>query len=234
MDIDLKSKEFGVKDLIVNSFKFFVDNFMLILLISLFVYIPLNIMRVILPPIISAMFFPPLNALVMLVVGVLGIVVGIIATLAIVYAVNSVVNSKPVTAVDALKFAIEIFPTALKTIITLLISLLKKLILIAPFFTHLIYWYFAVYSVVIDGKSNDSALVHSKSIVEGRLKRVFFTIVLLVIFFMVLMTFVNIPFDPSLGFVMNFISGLVYDLVGSIFAIALTLYYLNLNACKAE
>lgn len=233
MDLDLKSKEFGVKDLIVNSFKFFIDNFMLILMISLIIYIPLNILRIFLAPIIAAMFFPPLNVLVLLVVGIIGIVVSTIGTLAVIYAVNCVINKKTVTAVEAIKFGVEIFPAALKTIVHLLISLIKKIILIAPFFTHLIYWYFAVYSVVIDGKADESALVHSKSIVDGRLKKVFITILLLVVFFMILMTLVNAPLAGA-GFVMNFISGLIYDIVGSIFAIALTLYYLNLNACAVS
>ena len=169
-------KEFSIIEILSNSWKLFTENFKLILIITLIVYIPINII----------LSLVPVDTLVeqqgtlrgfgtyFRIIRILEGLVGIIATMAIAFAMKSKLDKKYIDFKIALKKSLSRWLPAIGTNILLGIFLLGLfLLLIIPGIVYSVYWAFTVYAVILYDKAGKKALDHSKSVVKGRWWKVF-------------------------------------------------------------
>lgn len=165
MDTKNQVKQYTIKPLLQETWKYFTENFKTITTIVLIVYIPINI-------IVS--FVPPSETLRGLsqeirIMNLLEFFIGIIATLAIAHVVNMRVQSKEVTFQDALKKALSKWPVALLTTLIAGLCLFGlTLLLIIPGIIFGIYWLFTAQAVILSDKSYMEAMKYSKQLVQNR------------------------------------------------------------------
>ncbi len=171
MNQEIYKKEYSIGQILSESWKKFIQKFQLILLVTLAIYIPINII----------LFFVPFDALLeqmggiqgfriyMKIIQILEGLIGIIATMAIAYIVKQKIDGKTINFKEALKKSLSRWPAAIGTNIILGIFLLGlTLLLIVPGVIYYVYWIFVIYVVILHDKSGKNALDYSKSIVRGR------------------------------------------------------------------
>jgi hypothetical protein len=167
---DIKKKQFSIGEILSLAWQKYTDLFQTILVIILIIYIPINII----------LGFVPIDdswegiLLYYRVIQLLEGFIGIIATMAIAFAVKQSLEGKRIEFGPALKKALFKWPYAFVTNLILGIFLLGLfLLLIVPGIIFYVFWMFTLYVVVLKDIHWKSALDYSRSIVKGRWWTVF-------------------------------------------------------------
>lgn len=172
MKNEIYKKELPLDKIIVNAWDFFKENFKLILMITLAIYIPLNIVLEFIPVRQSAITYGTFSAnykMYTRLAQVLENFVSIIATMAIAYVVKSRLENKKVDFNEAMSKAFSKWWIAIVTSFLMGLFLLGLyLLLIIPGIIYSIYWAFTIFAVVLNDKCCKGAMDYSKSIVKGR------------------------------------------------------------------
>lgn len=162
---DLTSRQFSIGEILSDAWKLYKENFRLILIVTLIVYIPVNIL----------LYFIPLGEgfsglrFYWRAIQILEGLIGVIATMAISYAIKEKIEGKGVTWEEALKKALSKWTHAVGTQFILGIFLLGlTLLLVVPGIMYSVFWLFSLYAVLFHDKYGKAAFDYSKSIVKGR------------------------------------------------------------------
>ncbi len=239
MKQEIYKKEYTIRKIISESWKKFEENFYLILLITLAIYIPINII----------LYFVPIDALIeqqgalrgirtyVKIIQILEGLIGIIATMAIAYVIKTKIDGKTVSFGQALKKSLSRWPVAIGTNIMLGIFLLGlTLLLIIPGIIYYVYWIFVLYIVVLHDKSWKSALDCSKAIVKGRWWKVAgYSLVFALFSFIVGIIVGIIPywFLPE-NFLTSIFSDTLIDIVASYFTVVSVIFFINFDSTKKK
>ena len=230
MTQEIYQKQFSIGRILSESWKMFIENFQVILIITLVVYIPINIILSLVPIDDSMEGFK----LYLRIMQILEGLIGIIATMAIAYAIKNKFDGKTVNAAEALKKALSRWGAAVGTNIMLGIFLLGlTLLLIVPGIIYYVYWIFVSLVVVLNDKSGKDALDYSKKIVEGRWWRVAGYSIVFAMLGIIVGVVVSIPywFLPE-NFLINIVTDTLIDILFSFFIVALTIFFINFDATK--
>ena len=239
----LSKKEMTIGQILNTSWRFFWDNWKPIALITIIVYIPLNIFLGIGgwflvpaegPEVLDGMInFMRLNSM-------LELLLGVVATMAIAWLVKARIDKKKITFGEALKKSMSKWPAAIITTIVMgiLVGLLTLLFII-PGLIFAIFWIFTIYVILFEDKWLFRAFKGSKEIVRGRWWKVLgFTIVFGVLSFIV--SFVAGLPSILVGLIPNDIVVLVLgvftdtliDLSVAYFTVVAAIFYLNMRDTK--
>lgn len=119
MKQEIYKKHFSIGRILSESWKRFTENFQLILIITLIVYIPVNIILSFVPIGESIESFKLYVRIIQILEGL----IGIIATMAIAYVIKNKIDGKSIGIGDALKKSLSRWTTAIGTNIILSIFL---------------------------------------------------------------------------------------------------------------
>ena len=234
----LSNKEFSIGEIFSNSWKLFTENFQLILITTLIVYIPINII----------LSFIPVGALMeqlgvaqgfktyLRIVQLLEVFIGVIATMAISFAIKSKLDRKSIDFKTALKKSLSRWPAAIGTSILLAIFLIGLiLLLVIPGIIYYNYWTFMIYAVIIYGKSGKKALDYSKSVVKGRWWKVFWYSLVFGTLSFIAGIILAIPswFLPN-NFIVDTIFYTFIDVALSYFTVVGVVFFINFDETKKQ
>ena len=230
MTQEIYQKQFSIGKILSESWKRFTENFQLILIITLIVYIPINIILAFVPIGESLENFKLFYWIIQIHEGL----IGIIATMAIAYAIKNKIDGKSISIGEALKKSLSRWGAAIGTNIILGIFLLGlTLLLIVPGIIFDVYWIFVIFVVILNDKSGKDALDHSKKIVKGRWWTVVgYSIVFGILGFIVLMIGV-VPFWflPE-NFLTSIATATLIDIIVSFFTVVSTIFFINFDSTK--
>lgn len=238
MEQEIYNKEYTIGKILSESWRKFKENFRLILLITLIVYIPINII----------LAFIPIDTLMeqqgtlqgfriyMKVIQILEGLIGIIATMAIAYAIKNKIDGKSIGIGEALKKSFSRWGAAIGTNIILGIFLLGlTLLLIIPGIIYYVYWSFVLYVVILQNKSGKSALDYSKTIVKGRWWKVAGYSLVFGILSLIVGIIAGAPywFLPD-NFLTSIATDTLIDVVSSFFTVVSIIFFINFDGTKKE
>ncbi len=248
MEQEIYNKEYTIGKILSESWKKFTQNFQLILLVTLAVYIPINIILFFVSPDVSLGQGGIHEATIYL--GILLIfytLIGIIATMAIAYIVKQKIDGKTVNFSEAIKKSLSRWPAAIGTNIILGIFLFGlSLLLVVPGIIYHVYWLFVTYVVILHDKSGKSALDHSKNIVRGRWWKVAGYSLVFISLSLVAAVIIGSMEGIILGIILallpeNFVVPILALLLGSItdfllayFTIVSIIFFINFDSTKKE
>lgn len=151
-------KEYSLGEIFFEAWQKFKTNFRPILLITLIIYVPINIVLLF----FSEASFKTYLDIMRLLEGVFGAA----SAMAIIYLIGS---GQEKEAMGALKKSFSRLTAAIGTNILLTVFLIGLLLLlIVPGIIYSIYWLFTLYAVVLRDKAGKPALDYSKDLVKGR------------------------------------------------------------------
>jgi len=239
MKPEIYNKEYTIGKILSESWKNFKENFRLILLITLIVYIPIATILAFIPVdnLIKQQGF--LNSLQIYtrIVQILEFLVGIIASMAIAYIIKSKIDGQIVGFGQALKKSLSKWPAAIGTELILGIFLLGlTLLLIIPGIIYYVYWTFVLYVVVLQDKFGKSALDYSKAIVKDRWWKVagYSLIFGLLQLIVLASTYAPLMFFLPENFFVTIITDLIFDIVASFFTVVSVIFFINFDSTKKE
>jgi len=154
MKLNLSKKELSITEILSYAWNFCKVNYKLLILILFLVYIPVFGIF---------WFFESPGAI------LVGILIGIIGTMGLAFAVDQKVKGKKVDYKSALSKSISRWPQVVVTSLIMGLLLIPLFILlIVPGIIFFLYWTFAAYAVLLRGKFGLDALKYSKSLVKGK------------------------------------------------------------------
>lgn len=229
-------KEYSLRKIFSESLKLFKENFKLILLITLIIYTPVNIILVVfkvskLP--LWLQIFSRLTGL-----------IEIIAAMAIIILVKSKLDGLSLDLKSVFKKSLSKWPRAVVTsILTNAFLICLFLLLIVPGIIYSIYWVFNLYAVVLCDKFGKGAMDYSKSLVKGRWGKVLSYVFLINLSVLIFSLIIGFAFSAIFSFIKLMAAGqtvfefLGYTLSSIIFSfsqVALTVFFINLDNTKKE
>lgn len=241
MTREIYQKEFSIGKILSESWKMFTENFQLILIITLIVYVPIDIITSIIP---AKDFFEFLGVersieLYFLISQILGKFIGIIAMMAIAFAIKNKIDGKSINIGGAFKKSLSRWGAAIGTSVILTIFVLGlTLLLVVPGIIFSVYWIFTLYAVILRDRSAKNAMDYSKSIVKGR----WWTVVGYSIVFGILASIIIMSssvldwFLPKIFIVDEFFINITTDTVRrilqSFFTVVMTIFFINFDSTK--
>ena len=236
MNQEITVKEYTIGQIFSESWRIFKEHFQIIALVTLVVYIPINII----------IFLIPLDALMsqegalrgfrvyMRMIQILEGLIGIIATMAITYIVKVAGDGGSVTLAQAFKKSLSRWPAAIWTSIIAGFFLLGlTLLLVVPGIIYSVYWSFILYVVIVNEKSGLIALKYSKTLVKGRWWKIvgFSSVFALVGFVAVMISGIPNYFLPE-NIAVTVTTYTFTDIVAAYFTVVSAIFYLNVDATK--
>ncbi len=228
-------KQFSISEIFSESWKRFIENFRLILIITLIVYIPINILLA---------FIPVGDSLESLriyykILRIIDNLFGVIATMAIVYVIKNKIDGKTISVGQALKKSFSKWGAVIGTnIMAGIFAFGLMLLLIVPGIIYSVYWIFAVYVVLLNDKSGKKALDYSKEIVKGRWWRVTGYYIVFGILGFIVGVIYSFPFlfflDENLleNLFISVVSDTFSDIISSFFVVVSAIFFINFEATK--
>lgn len=234
---ELRNKEFGLIEIIASGWKAFKDNFISILIITLIINLPFDILNFFLPN--ENEQFSSINLwitwliLVLQLPGLMGVAV----------IVEQYILQEHSTATEkafsALKKAFSRFGAMFGTG-TLLggLTFLLFLLFFIPGFIFLVNQYFSLEAVTLREQSGQAALSYSKSIVQGRWWKIFFLLlvsvinVFIIVFVLAGIKEIIVLINPSLNLFLTLMLNFSISLLGKLNQVFSTICFLNLEQRK--
>lgn len=246
-------REFTITEIFSVSWNFFARHYKTILLISLCVHLPLNVITAFMPELSQDIFrnsADPGNFL-LSIVPLLAVLIGFYSTPAIAIAVHNLLYGGKIDFVEALKRAAKVYPQALATDIFIFLPLLVSFILMyfGGFFfilgglmvvfsaAFLSMSYFSIFAAILRDKYLVSGVSYSISLVRGRFWRT--TVNYLGLLFLMAAAAVlffifkeSVPELGALGKAIDVVFGTALSLGMSYFTVALTMFFINFEDSK--
>lgn len=234
MDKHKLTTQMGLGELLSSSWNLWTKHFQPILIITLVVYIPINIVLYFAPN-------PEANVegirQYLRAAQILELFIGIISTMAVAHIVyQSIEHKKEISFIEALQKSFSRYISALGTQLLMGIFLvLLLLLLIVPSIYFAVLWSFALYAVIFKDKVFKSALDDSYAIVKGRWWFTFGR------FLAIGLIAVTVGFSVGLvswlfpnTIVFTVITDTFIDVIASYFLVVQTVLYLNMDATRPE
>jgi hypothetical protein len=231
MDSKIRSQKLGFGDLVVEGWKIYKSNFMNILLVVLFVYIPYNIIILFIPQKSLVQKYGSLPGLFLndIILQIL-VLLTTIATIGIALIVEKSLQGTTLSWIDTLNYSLSKWPSAIGTgLLSFLIVLGLSFLLIIPGIIWAVYYTFWVYVVAIRNIRGKTALDYSRSLVKGQWWSVLgtlFVIRIVELLIGVVILFIFTHFISNIQF-LSVIPGTINDIVGSFFTVVIVVYFLN-------
>lgn len=226
MNQTIYERQYLDKEIFSESWRLFKENFQLILILILIIYVPINVI----------LLFIPIkqNTWQDIVILILGSLIELIAVMAITYAVKLKIDGNSVDFRKALKKSLSRWFSAVYTTLLGGIYLIGLfLLLIIPGVVYGVYWVFAIYVVVLCDKSGKPALDYSKSVVKGRWWEAFKYLLLFDILYLGIGKIITIlPLYKK--FLINIIINTFADIVVLFSVVVFTVLFINLDATKPK
>lgn len=236
MEQPVTPAQYSIGQILTHAWKHFRQHLQSIIIITLIVYIPVNIILSYVPFDTFVEQYGQLRALKIYtkIIDLLEAVIGVIATMAIAYIITAHMEGKTLRVGEALQKALARWPAAMGTGFLAGVFIIGlSLLLIVPGIIYSVYWVFVTYVVALRGLSWKRALDYSKSIVQGR----WWTVV----GYQFILAFLGI----MLGIVVGALSGLLpehrvidvatdtfFDLAASYLMVASIIFFLNFDATR--
>lgn len=225
METKIRTQKFGLGDLLSQGWKLYRTGLAEIVPIILCVYIPVNLI---------SMLVLAYNPDAFSISSILRSFLGVVATMAIAYVVENKVQGQSATWDRALKFGLSKWLTAFFTgLLAGLIILGLSLLLIVPGIIWAVYYTFWVYAVALRNLDTTYALGYSKDLVKGQWWRVcgitiVIAILTYVVTFVIGMLSILLPTSPAAEFVTYTIT----DIVIALFTVTSVVFFLNVDYLK--
>ncbi|MBW2995521.1 hypothetical protein KY312_04145 [Candidatus Woesearchaeota archaeon] len=224
-------EELTLGPLMSKGWEIYKNNFKIFLLIILVVYVPVNLILNILPETVQ----PTFESIRFEVYAsqILELILGIIATLAIAYAVNKIINKKTPQVWESIKNALLVWDKAIfTTFLAGIILIALFLLLIIPGVIYSVYYTFFLYAIILNNVKYKNALDFSKNLVVGRWWRVFGVVLVVSILISIAASFIIIPFSFSSSYLVNVIGDTIFDIVFALRDVIMVVFFLNLCSVK--
>jgi hypothetical protein len=223
-------KEYSFRKIFSESLKLFKENFKLILIITLIVYTPVNIILVVFQVNKLPLWQQTLSRLTGL--------IEIIGAMAIIILIKSKLDGVSLNLKSIFKKSLAKWPKAVVTsILTNIFLILLFLMLIIPGIIYSVYWTFNLYSVVLCDKFGKGAMDYSKSLVKGRWWKVLSYAALINILVVIFSLIIGAVFSAIFSFIkvmtggetiFEFLGYMLSNIIFSFSQVALTIFFLNL------
>ena len=224
-------EELTFGQLLSRGWEIYKNNFKTFLLIILVIYVPINLILNLLPESAQPNFES--IQLEVYVSQILELILGIIATLAVAYAVNKIINKKTPQLWESIKSALLVWDKAiLTTLIAGIILIALFFLLIIPGIIYAVYYTFFLYAIILKDVKFKGALDFSKNLVKGRWWRVFGIAVFASIFISIIAGFVAMPFQYSQNYLINVAGDTIFDIIFVLRDIVMVVFFLNLCSIK--
>lgn len=216
-----------------DTMKYFSENFKMIFLITIIVYIPLNSILFVFNEYFSGSDFTTSFRFAQLLEGL----IGIITTIAIIHLIKERTLDRNPSLGEVFSNAFSKWISVITTNIIFTIFFIGLfLLLIIPGIIFGVYWTFTVESVVLRNRYGRDALKYSKELVEGHWWAVFGYDILLFCFVILVIAISIIPYtfmpeNISSNYFINIGLDLVTDIIVSFTVVFATILFLNLENC---
>lgn len=229
--MDIKTRQFGVGEIISKAWQVYWANFSNILLVVLCVYIPINIVTSFIP---AGEPGSSLSRLYSDIGQLINSLFGLLATIGIAYIVEQAIGGEKIGWTIALKHGFSRWGSAIGTSFVAGIILLGlTLLLIVPGIIWGVYYLFFVYVVALRMIGGKTALDYSKDLVKGQWWRVAGISLLIGILSFLVIFIITIPFAllPTHQ-IMNIISNTINDVLSALFIVMMLVFFLNTDYLK--
>ncbi len=219
-------------DIISKSWEMFTKNFQKILIITLIIYIPLNIILELTPADDSFEGIMMYMRAMQLLEGIFGI----LATIAIAFLVKASLDNKEITWQESFKLAVNKWLKALGTNLIAGILLVGLFILlIVPGVIFSIYWIFILYVVLFTDKWGFEAMKESKQLVQNRWWKTFGYSIVFGILTILVGAIAATPLYFMPENIFFYVAGdLVIDVAISFFSVLSVIWYFAWDASKIK
>jgi hypothetical protein len=228
-----KVKELKLGELMGQGWEIYKANFKLFLGIIAIIYIPINLILNLLMPAGEIQTFQSVRLYANL-VQILDLVLGIVATMAIAYAVHQIIKKKKTPKLwESLKNSLLVWDKGILTsILAGLIIIGLLLLFIVPGVIYSVYYTFFLYLIIIKKLKYKKALDYSKSLVKGRWWRVLGISVVVTLAVVLAGIVISIPLAFFDTFIINVISDTIIDLIMAVRDVILIVFCINLIDIK--
>jgi hypothetical protein len=226
MIADIKQKKYGVEDLLEAGWQIWVQNFKDILMVVLCVYLPINLIRALIPFdfLVNAYGIPGYR-----IIHFLLNLVGFLYLVSLTIIVDRAVEGQRLPWTDAIKRALPKWGKVVWTELLWMVIIIAGLIcFLVPGVIYQNYYIFMVSVVVLRDRSGKSALDYSRSLVSGQWWRIFG--IGLFLFLVILIPVLAIHYLFRLVSTNPFwliLPDTLKTVVGSFYAVTLVLFFLN-------
>lgn len=227
-------REISIGEIFSGGWDIYTKRFKPILIITLLIYIPINIILYFVGGALSNLedfkvYFDIMR--------ILEALFGIIVTMSIAVIVENASYGEEDNEIswgESINRAFSRWGSCIGTnILAGLIIFGLFLLLIVPGIIWVVYYSFAIQVVILKNLGGKEALDYSKSLVKGQWWRVFAILVLF--------NFINIIIALVIGFISGFLPGIfglftdtLIDIVGAYFTVATTIFFLNIDFLKRK
>jgi len=168
------TEKYSLGEILRQSWRYFCSNFWLILAVTLIVYLPTYLFEGFILYGAWAKWFGSRFNLFWEIIRFLLIFIRFIASIAVIYIIETAVLGKSITLRGTMQFSLSRWGAYIGTFILYSIFLGGLLLLfIIPGIIFFVYWIFAFNVVVLRGLIGKAALDYSRDIVRGRWKKIF-------------------------------------------------------------
>jgi len=227
---EIFKKQYEIGEILRDSWQKFVENFQIIMMISLLINLPVTLF--------IHYGFTDKGFLFFLLIICTRILVLSIAFCAIALVTKAAFEGRQLSLDEALKLSLKKWPLLIATRIMLSVFLMGlTVLLIVPGIIFGVYWAFSIMAVIFENQRPYESLQYSKRLVQGRWWDVCNYTVFFVFISSLLAMLVN--FSISLLSMLAYTS-VLFDVLGDIilsivmpfFVVVSTVFYLNFNATK--
>jgi len=235
---ELKNHELSISNILALSLRLLSNNYKLLLPIFLIIYLPLDIIPLFFPQLDSFQAYKTaqLNSSSIsygyTAYGIIKGLLGMLATIAVIYAVNSIRAHRKITLKQCFLAAKERWLDLLLTsLLSAVILLGLTLLLIVPGIIYYIYYLFFSVIVVLKDLKYKEALDYSKNLVKGRWWKIFgFFLVLFALSFVIGISISTLISFTKYSTVLGAAGNLILDLYALFAVICVTVYFINLDS----
>lgn len=224
MFTEISEKEFGIGGILTKSWAVYCQEFKAIAMVTLPIYIPINIILYILNEYIGLKEY-------ISIVKIVEAFVGMISMMGVALIVeNTIKNGNcEISWREALRKAFSRWGSSVGTsMLTVLIIVGFMLLLVIPGVIWSLYYIFVMQVVILRGIAGKAALNYSKSLVKGRWWNVFWKLLVLGL--------INIAIGVTIGFcsvlapdVIGIIAETFFNIVTAFYIVGTTIIFLNLD-----
>lgn len=229
--LDIARRELTISEIIIGAWKIFSDHIRAIVLVTVAVFLPLNIITAFIPgQDATAETINTASAVGFGISSMLLALAGVLVPVAIAHIVRQYLDRQPIDFNTAIRFAFSRWLPAVGTTLLMLAFLFGlTFLLVIPAIIFGVYWAFATYVVALKGKSGLDALRYSQVVVRGRWWKVVGYLIVLGFITGMISWLISLPFATIHNPIVNALISTLSDIVFSFTIVATAIFFINLD-----
>ncbi|MFH1207629.1 MAG: hypothetical protein V1668_03410 [Patescibacteria group bacterium] len=233
---NITSQELTISDIITGAWKIFSDHIQAIVLVTVAVFLPLNIITAFLPGSdATAETFNAASAVGLGISSVLLALAGVLVPVAIAHIVRRHLDRQPIDFKGAIRFSFSRWLPVIGTSLLMLVFLLGLTFLfVIPAIILGVYWAFTTYVVALKGQRGMAALKYSKAVVQGRWWKVIGYLIVFGCITSIIGYLIGLPFASIHSPIVNVLISTLSDIVFSFTIVATAIFFINLDAVRRQ